>query len=58
MRDMGLTVDRPVYPISLELSKVETELQDPNAHPIKVPSLLLVAGRSKYIFVGGFEAWG
>ena len=36
MRDMGLIVNRPVCPISLELSKVEAELKDPNTHPIKV----------------------
>ena len=36
MQGMGVTVDRPVYPTSLELSKNEAELKDPNSHPIKV----------------------
>jgi len=36
MGEIGVEVDRPVYPTVLELSEDEAELTDPNAHPIKV----------------------
>ncbi|KAI0073054.1 hypothetical protein K474DRAFT_1604014 [Panus rudis PR-1116 ss-1] len=36
MRELGLEVDRPIVPVSLELSKDEKELKDPNAHPVTV----------------------
>ncbi|KAI1791861.1 FAD binding domain-containing protein [Ganoderma leucocontextum] len=32
----GVVVERPIVPTSLELSKSEEELKDPNAHPVKV----------------------
>ena len=33
---MGRTVERPVKPISIELSQNEVELRDPRAYPVKV----------------------
>ena len=36
MQDAGVAVDRPFYPIALELSKDATVLADPNVHPIRV----------------------
>ncbi|KAF9818266.1 hypothetical protein IEO21_02894 [Rhodonia placenta] len=36
MRSLGVTVDRPILPSSIELSADEAELKDPNAHPVKV----------------------
>jgi len=36
MRKEGLQVDRPVVPISLQLSEDQKELADPHAYPIKV----------------------
>ncbi|RPD53360.1 hypothetical protein L227DRAFT_399930 [Lentinus tigrinus ALCF2SS1-6] len=36
MKAHGVTVERPIVPTSLELSKSEEELKDPNAHPVKV----------------------
>ena len=38
MRKEGLAVDRPVVPISLQLSEDPKELADPHAFPIKVRS--------------------
>ena len=36
MRKEGLEVDRPVVPISLQLSEDQKELADPHAYPVKV----------------------
>jgi phenol 2-monooxygenase len=36
MRKEGLEVDRPVVPISLQLSQDQKELTDPHAYPVKV----------------------
>ncbi|KZV70845.1 hypothetical protein PENSPDRAFT_685128 [Peniophora sp. CONT] len=36
MRKEGLEVERPIVPVSLEVSTDETELQDPTAYPVKV----------------------
>ncbi|KAJ3558697.1 hypothetical protein NM688_g764 [Phlebia brevispora] len=36
MSSMGVGVDRPVTPISLEISKDEAELQDSQSYPVKV----------------------
>lgn len=36
MRSMGLEVDRPAIPTSLEISTNEKELLDPQAYPVKV----------------------
>lgn len=36
MRSMGLEIDRPVVPTSLEISTDEAELLDPQSHPVKV----------------------
>lgn len=33
---MGLQVERPIVPSSIELSSDEAELKDPSSHPIKV----------------------
>ncbi|KAI0695048.1 hypothetical protein C8T65DRAFT_710902 [Cerioporus squamosus] len=39
MKAHGVAVERPIMPTSLELSKSEEELSDPNAHPVKVRNL-------------------
>ena len=47
MKAHGVTVERPIVPTSIELSKSEEELKDPNARPVKVIKLgssLLVTG--------------
>lgn len=36
MADMGLRVERPIIPTSIELSEDKTELADPHSHPVKV----------------------
>ncbi|KAI0675863.1 FAD binding domain-containing protein [Trametes maxima] len=36
MREHGVAVERPIIPTSIEVSKFEDELKDPNAHPVKV----------------------
>ncbi|GBE89458.1 Phenol hydroxylase [Sparassis crispa] len=36
MAAAGVTVERPVVPISIELSNNEAELKDPKSHPVKV----------------------
>lgn len=36
MAAMGLQVERPIVPSSIELSSDEAELKDPSSHPIKV----------------------
>ncbi|TFY54823.1 hypothetical protein EVJ58_g8633 [Rhodofomes roseus] len=36
MAEMGLQVDRPIIPSSIELSSDEAELKDPHSHPVKV----------------------
>lgn len=36
MRKEGLEVERPIVPISLQISEDPEELSDPHAHPIKV----------------------
>ncbi|KDQ61462.1 hypothetical protein JAAARDRAFT_54828 [Jaapia argillacea MUCL 33604] len=36
MHEMGLDVDRPTIPASIELSEDESLLKDPQAHPLKV----------------------
>lgn len=33
---MGLQVERPIVPSSIEISSDEAELKDPNSHPVKV----------------------
>ena len=33
---MGLQVERPIVPSSIELSSDEAELKDPTSHPVKV----------------------
>jgi phenol 2-monooxygenase (NADPH) len=59
MQSMGVTVDRPVYPTSLELSKDEAELKVPNSHPIKVrlsPIRALLNQTSLCYMSGSFAA--
>ncbi|KIP05547.1 hypothetical protein PHLGIDRAFT_91984 [Phlebiopsis gigantea 11061_1 CR5-6] len=36
MTSMGVTVERPVVPTTIELSSDEAELKDPHSHPVKV----------------------
>ena len=36
MKSKGLSVQRSTIPLSIELSDKESELQDPNAYPVKV----------------------
>ncbi|CDO68389.1 hypothetical protein BN946_scf184815.g36 [Trametes cinnabarina] len=36
MKTVGLGIDRPTIPISIELSEDEAELSDPQAYPVKV----------------------
>jgi len=36
MSDMGMQVERPVVPSSIEISSDEAELNDPQSHPVKV----------------------
>lgn len=36
MSDMGMQVERPVVPSSIEVSTDEAELKDPQSHPVKV----------------------
>lgn len=42
MRSMGLEVDRPAIPTSLEISTNEKELLDPQAYPVKVSNNFLI----------------
>ena len=37
MATKELVVERPVVPTSIELSPVESDLENPNASPVKVP---------------------
>ena len=39
LHHMGRTVERPVKPISIELSQNDAELGDPRAYPVKVRHL-------------------
>ena len=39
----GLIVDRPVTPVSLEISQDENELRDPTAYPLTVTTLHILA---------------
>ena len=39
MRKEGLEVERPIIPVSMEVSEDENELKDPTAHPVKVGTL-------------------
>ena len=36
MATMGVNVDRPIVPTSMELSTDEAELKDPQSYPVKV----------------------
>lgn len=36
MRSMGLEIDRPIVPTTLEISTDEAELLDPQSHSVKV----------------------
>ena len=36
MRKEGLQVERPIVPVSLQISEDQKELADPHAYPIKV----------------------
>ena len=39
MRKEGLEVERPIIPVSMEVSEDENELKDPTAYPVKVGTL-------------------
>lgn len=63
MRKDGLQVDRPVVPISLQLSEDPKELADPHAYPIKVRSIsdqifvcIIPEGNSLRTLLGRAEA--
>lgn len=36
MLSMGVKVERPIVPTSIELSKSEADIKDPASHPVKV----------------------
>lgn len=36
LTSMGVTVERPMVPVSIQLSEDSAELADPNSHPVKV----------------------
>ena len=37
MRKEGLEVERPIVPVSLQISEDPKEIADPQAYPVKVP---------------------
>jgi hypothetical protein len=57
MKSMGLHVERPIVPTSLELSNDEKLLQDPNAYAVRVRDFNpLVRFAGLKIPPGGVEA--
>lgn len=41
MADMGVHVERPIIPTSIQLSADEAELKDPQSHPVTVSMALI-----------------
>ena len=41
LREHGVKVDRPMQPMSLELSMDEAKLADPQSYPVKVGSVAI-----------------
>jgi hypothetical protein len=60
IRKEGLEVERPIVPISLQISEDPRELADPFAYPIKVWDLFvtLPKGTHFYVTTGRAEALG
>jgi phenol 2-monooxygenase len=58
MAAVGVKVDRPIRPTSIELSKSESELQDPKAHPVRVSSPLIQLKTIVNVNIGCIEIFG
>ena len=60
MRKEGLQVERPIVPISLQISEDPKELADPHAYPIKVRPFSFFRGckSMKHTHTGRAKAFG